>query len=228
MTTDKVQVNSSIGVDGNSYTSAISNDQLGNEDFLKLMIQELKLQDPTKPMDSAKMLSTQMQMSTISTNQEMIKAMQSMQTAFTQSSLSNASGIIGKNIEDGNIGSDGVTKAYTVRSVENIDGTIQVKAQQMLYVENRVIVPSATDATKSEIVDYDAAGEILDSKGVKTGNKIVLTSPGVPLLSDGKLTILDSNNAKLPTHNYTLAGVSTPVYSDQLTTMPFSSITKIF
>ena len=228
MTTDKVQVNSSIGVDGNSYTSAISNDQLGNEDFLKLMIQELKLQDPTKPMDSAKMLSTQMQMSTISTNQEMIKAMQSMQTAFTQSSLSNASGIIGKNIEDGNIGSDGVTKAYTVRSVENIDGTIQVKAQQMLYVENRVIVPSAADATKSEIVDYNAAGEILDSKGLKTGNKIVLTSPGVPLLSDGKLTILDSNNAKLPTHNYTLAGVSTPVYSDQLTTMPFSSITKIF
>jgi flagellar basal-body rod modification protein FlgD len=228
MTTDKVQVNSSIGVDGNSYTSAISNDQLGNEDFLKLMIQELKLQDPTKPMDSAKMLSTQMQMSTISTNQEMIKAMQSMQTAFTQSSLSNASGIIGKNIEDGNIGSDGVTKAYTVRSVENIDGTIQVKAQQMLYVENRVIVPSAADATKSEIVDYNAAGEILDSKGVKTGNKIVLTSPGVPLLSDGKLTILDENNVKLTSHKYTLAGVTAPVYSDQLTTMPFSSITKIF
>jgi flagellar basal-body rod modification protein FlgD len=228
MTTDKVQVNSSIGVDGNSYTSAISNDQLGNEDFLKLMIQELKLQDPTKPMDSAKMLSTQMQMSTISTNQEMIKAMQSMQTAFTQSSLSNASGIIGKNIEDGNIGSDGVSKAYTVRSVENIDGTIQVKAQQMLYVENRVIVPSAADATKSEIVDYNAAGEILDSKGVKTGNKIVLTSPGVPLLSDGKLTILDENNVKLTSHKYTLAGVTAPVYSDQLTTMPFSSITKIF
>jgi flagellar basal-body rod modification protein FlgD len=228
MATDSVQVNSSIGIDGNSYTSAISNDQLGNEDFLKLMIQELKLQDPTKPMDSAKMLSTQMQMSTISTNQEMIKAMQSMQTAFTQSSLSNASGIIGKNIEDGNIGSDGVTKAYTVRSVENIDGEIQVKAQQMLYVENRVIVPSATDATKSEIVDYNAAGEILDSKGLKTGNKIVLTSPGVPLLSDGKLTILDANNAKLTSHNYTLAGVTVPVYSDQLTTLPFSSITKIF
>lgn len=228
MATDSVQVNSSIGIDGNSYTSAISNDQLGNEDFLKLMIQELKLQDPTKPMDSAKMLSTQMQMSTISTNQEMIKAMQSMQTAFTQSSLSNASGIIGKNIEDGNIGSDGVSKAYTVQSVENIDGEINVKARQILYIENRVIVPSATDATKSEIVDYNAAGEILDSKGVKTGNKIVLTSPGVPLLSDGKLTVLDANNVKLTSHKYTLAGVTAPVYSDKLTTMPFSNITKIF
>lgn len=95
---DKIQVNSSVGVDGNSYTSAISNDQLTNDDFLKLMIQELKLQDPTKPVDSTQMLSTQMQMSTISTNQEMMKVMQSLQTSFSQSSLSNASSVIGKKI----------------------------------------------------------------------------------------------------------------------------------
>lgn len=223
-----IQVNSSVGIDGNSYTNTISNDQLTNEDFLKLMIQELKLQDPTKPMDSAKMLSTQMQMSQMNANQEMIKAMQSMQTAFTQSSLSNASGIIGKNIEDGNIGENGVSKAYTVRSVENIDGEIQVKAQQILYIEDRVVIPDTTDSTKSQVVDYNAAGEILDSTGKKTGEKIVLTSPGVPLVSDGKLTILDSDNQKITNHKYTLAGVSVPVYSDQLTTLPFSNITKIF
>ncbi len=223
-----IEVNSSVGVDGNSYTTAISNDKLTNDDFLKLMIQELKMQDPTKPMDSAKMLSTQMQMSQMNANQEMIKAMQSMQTAFTQSSLSNASGIIGKNIEDGNMGENGVSKAYTVQSVENIDGEINVKARQILYIEDRVVIPDSSDATKSQVVDYNAAGEILDSKGVKTGNKIVLTSPGVPLVTDGKLTILDSNNEKVTSHKYTLAGVTVPVYSDKLTTLPFSSITKIF
>jgi flagellar basal-body rod modification protein FlgD len=122
-TASSAQVNTSIGIDGNSYTTAISNDKLTNEDFLKLMIQELKLQDPTKPMDSKEMLSSQMQMSQMNTNQEMIKAMQSMQTAFTQSSLSNASGIIGKNIEDGNTTTAGISKAYTVRSVENVDGS---------------------------------------------------------------------------------------------------------
>ena len=223
-----VEVNSSVGIDGNSYTTAISNDKLTNDDFLKLMIQELKMQDPTKPMDSAQMLSTQMQMSSMSTNQEMIKAMQSMQTAFTQSSLSNASGIIGKNIEDGNIGASGTTKAYTVRSVENVEGEIQVKAQEILYLEDRVVVPDSTDATKSKIVNYNAAGEILDDKGNKTGDKIVLKSPGLPLISDGKLTILDPNNVQIANNKYTLAGVSVPVYSDQLTTLPFSSITKIF
>ena len=41
-TTSNVQVNSSVGVDGNSYTTAVSNDKLTNDDFLKLMIQELK------------------------------------------------------------------------------------------------------------------------------------------------------------------------------------------
>ena len=223
-----VEVNSSVGIDGNSYTTAISNDKLTNEDFLKLMIQQLKLQDPTKPMDSAQMLSSQMQMSSINTNQEMIKAMQGMQTAFTQSSLSNASGIIGKNIEDGNIGADGVSKAYTVRSVENVDSVIQVKAQEILYLEDRVIIPDSTDPTKNQVVNYNAAGEILDDKGVKTGNKIVLSKPGQPVISDGKLTILDENNKIVTDHKYALAGVSAAVYSDQLTTLPFSNITKIF
>jgi len=228
MASSNIEVNSAVGVDGNSYTTAISNDKLSNDDFLKLMIQELKLQDPTKPMDSAQMLSTQMQMSQMNTNQEMIKAMQSMQTAFTQSSLSNASGIIGKNIEDGNIGSSGSSKAYTVRSVESVDGEIQVKAQEMLYLEDRVVIPDTTDATKSSVVNYNAAGEILDSTGKKTGEKIVLTKPGLPLVSDGKLTVLDANNEKITNHKYTLAGVTVPVYSDQLTTLPFSNITKIF
>ena len=229
MATDSIQVNTSVGVDGSSYTSSISNDQLTNNDFLKLMIQELKLQDPTKPMDSKEMLSTQMQMSQMSTNQEMIKAMQTMQTAFTQSSLSNASGIIGKSIEDGNVGADGVSKAYTVRSVENVSGEIQVKAQQILYMEDKVIMPDPSDATKNQLVNYNTAGEILDSSGKTTGYKIVLTSPGLPAVgTDGKLTILDANNAKVTNHKYSLTGVSSPVYSDQLTTLPFSKITKIF
>ncbi|MGE0050067.1 MAG: flagellar hook assembly protein FlgD [Arcobacter sp.] len=224
----EVSVSSAVGVDGNSYTTSVSNDQLTSNDFLKLMIQELKLQDPTKPMDSAQMLSTQMQMSTLNTNQEMIKAMQEMQTAYSQTALSNATGIIGKNIEDGNIGEDGVTKAYTVRSIENVDGEIQVKAQQILYLEDKVILQDPADSSKNQVVNYNINGEILDENGAKTGNKIVLTAPGTPLVSDGKLTILDENNEIIAEHNYALAGVSTAVYSDELASLPFSSITKIF
>lgn len=95
---DVSSTNSVTGTDsfGNKYTQSVSNDALTTNDFLKLMIEELKLQDPTKPMDSAKMLSTQMQMSTLNANMEMIKALQSIQTAFSQSSLSTATGVMVK------------------------------------------------------------------------------------------------------------------------------------
>lgn len=224
---DGIQVNSSVGTDGNSYTTSISNDQLTTDDFLKLMIQQLKLQDPTKPMDSKEMLSTQMQMSTINTNQELIKAMQTIQTTFSQTALSNATGMIGKNIEDANVGSTGITKAYTVRSVANNNGEIQLTAQEILYLEEQVITPSSTDSTKNVVVNYNTAGEILDDNGNKTGNKIVLTNPGQPLVSNGALTVLDANNNKV-TNKYSLSGVTIAVYSDQMTTIPFSSVTKVF
>lgn len=225
MATDSVQVNSKVGIDGNSYTSSISNDQLTNDDFLKLMIQELKLQDPTKPMDSKQMLSTQMQMSTINTNQELMKAMASLQTSFSQTALSNAANVIGKNIEDGNTNSTGVSKAYTVRSVENTSDGVFVKAQEILYMEDKVVLKNGD---KSSMVDYNVSGEILDEAGTKTGYKIALSNPGEPLVKNGKLVLLNSNNEEVSSHNYELAGVSSYVYSDKLTSVPFSQITKIF
>ena len=68
MATDNIAITGSTGVDGNSYTTAVSNDKLTNEDFLNLMLEEMKMQDPTSPMDSSSMLSSQMQMSSIETN----------------------------------------------------------------------------------------------------------------------------------------------------------------
>ena len=136
--------------------------------------------------------------------------------------------VIGKNIEDGNTGANGITKAYTVTSIENIDGEVYVKAREILYLEDSIILEDPKDSTKNQTINYNVSGEILDEKGNKTGNKVVLTSPGVPLVSDGKLTILDENNVAIKDHNYKLAGATLPVYSDQLTSLPFSSIKKIF
>ncbi len=222
MAVDNVQINSNTGVDGSSYTSSISNDQLTNDDFLKLMIEELKLQDPTKPMDSARMLSTQMQMSTINTNLETIKTMETLAKTFSQSALSNAANVIGKSIEDGNIGENGINKAYTVISVENVDGEITVKAQQILYLERHI------KDSEGNLIEYDINGEIYDEEVNKTGQKEALANPGDPILRDGKLVILDENNEEIEDSGYELNGTIGKVYSDQLTSIPFSNITKIF
>ena len=167
------------------------------------------------------MLSTQMQMSTINTNLETIKTMETLAKTFSQSALSNAANVIGKSIEDGNVGENGVNKAYTVRSVENIDGEVTVRAQQILYVEDQV-----KDADGNAI-NYDINGEILDADGKKTGQKVALKNPGEVITEDGKPVILDANNEKITDHTFEMTGSVLPVYSDQLTSIPFSNITKI-
>ena len=219
--------NSVTGTDsfGNKYTQSVSNDSLTTNDFLKLMIEELKLQDPTKPMDSAKMLSTQMQMSTLNANMEMIKALQSIQTAFTQSSLSTATGVIGKNIENGSTNKDGALKAFTVESIENVDGEIQVVAREWLYLHNGI---SLKDGDELKAANYDETGNLYDEKGEKTGQTLVLESLGKPLVKDGKLVVKDADGNEVADHKYVASGKSNVVESSETTTFPFSSITKIF
>lgn len=219
--------NSVTGTDsfGNKYTQSISNDSLTTNDFLKLMIEELKLQDPTKPMDSAKMLSTQMQMSTLNANMEMIKALQSIQTAFTQSSLSTAVGVIGKDVENGSTNKDGALKAFTVESIENVDGQIMVVAREWLYLHNGI---AYKDGDEVKAANYDEAGNLYNEKGEKTGQTIVLESLGKPLVKDGKLVIKDADGNEVADNKYVLSGKSNVVVSSETTTFPFSSITKIF
>lgn len=132
MAVDNVTVSNSTGIDGNSYTNAVSNDQLTNEDFLNLMLEEMKLQDPTKPMDSASMLDSQMQMSSIETNLSTIEAMKALQTSFSQMALASATDVIGRIVEDGTYSQSGDPKGYMISSVESIDGEIIVKGYETI------------------------------------------------------------------------------------------------
>lgn len=219
--------NSVTGTDsfGNKYTQSVSNDSLTTNDFLKLMIEELKLQDPTKPMDSSKMLSTQMQMSTLNANMEMIKALQSIQTAFSQSSLSTATGVIGKNVENGSTRSDGSLKPFTIESIENIDGQIMAVGREWLYMHNGIAFKDGDDIKAAE---YDEVGNLYNEKGEKTGQTIVLESLGKPLVKDGKLVVKDADGNEVADHKYVASGKSTLILSSETTTFPFSSITRIF
>merc|ERR1711879_673340 len=106
-------------------------DGLTNEDFLKLMLEELKLQDPTKPMDSASMLDSQMQMSSIQTNLSTIEAMESLQNSFSQMALASATDVIGRIVEDGNMGQDGNPKSFQITSVESDEGKVVATGYQV-------------------------------------------------------------------------------------------------
>ncbi|MCG3715909.1 flagellar biosynthesis protein FlgD, partial [Aliarcobacter butzleri] len=175
--------------------------------------------------DSSQMLETQMQMSTLNANMQMISTLESISQSFQQTSVTNAAGLIGKTIEDGSTMSDGSLKAYTVESIENYDGTLTVKAREWLYLYNGIQMNVDGEITSA---NYDEYGNLYNANGEKTGETIVLDSIGKPAQnSDGSLKIKDADGKETTDHNYELSGKSTVVVSDETTDIPFSSITKI-
>ena len=65
--------------------------------------------------------------------------------------------------------------------------------------------------------------QLYDDNGQKTGQKVALSNPGVPLVKDGKPVILDENGNEVASHDFKLAGQSMPVYSDATEQISFSS-----
>ncbi len=226
MAIDSVITNSAVGIDGNSYTSAVSNDTLTNDDFLRLMLEEMKMQDPTKPMDSAALMDSQLQMSSIQANMDMSTSLLAMQSSYAASALSTAANMIGRTIEDGSIGDDGILKSYTVETVENRDGELFVNARQMVgYVD--ALVDSTNE---NSLVICDADGFIYEDE-VKTGNRVALDNIGrFTFNEDGSLKLLDEDNDIITdseiTDKYLFAGSSVK-YSETQDIIAMSSVKEI-
>jgi flagellar basal-body rod modification protein FlgD len=147
MATSDAIVSTKTATDGNTYTTSISNDTLTNNDFLRLLLEELKMQDPTKPMDSQKMMDTQLQMSTIAANTNMTKALTELKTSYANSALSTAASLIGNIVEDGSVNDKGIQKSYKVETVENIDGSMSVNAREMTGLDSSGDIIYATSIT---------------------------------------------------------------------------------
>ena len=226
MAVDNVITSSTVGYDGNSYTSTVSNDQLTNEDFLTLMMEEMKMQDPTKPMDSAALMDSQLQMSTIQANQDMSAAMASLQAAYGSSALSTAAGMIGHVVEDGSYGDDGILKSFMVESVENRDGELFVNGREMVGM-----IDALVDSTnENSLVLYDSDGFIYDGE-TKTDNRVSLDYEGrFEFNDDGTLKLLDENANAITdseiTDKYLFAGSSIR-YAETQSIIAMSSIIEV-
>ena len=83
-------------------TAAASTNSLSYNDFLTLLMAEMKNQDPTQPMDPAQMVS---QLATVSEVGQAVQTNQSLASLLTASSLTQAESLIGQTITS----SDGST-----------------------------------------------------------------------------------------------------------------------
>lgn len=74
---------------------------LGKDDFLKLLLLELKYQDPTAPMDSEKILSQTSQLATLESADNTNKALEKLAASLASSMQYSAIGAIGKVADTG-------------------------------------------------------------------------------------------------------------------------------
>lgn len=225
MAVDTVTTQSAVGVDGNSYTTSVSNDTLTNADFLTLILTELEQQDPTEPQDTAAILDSQMQLSQIQSNTEMAAAMTALQASYASSALATASSLIGSVVENGSTDSDGVLKSYSISTIENYDGELYANAYELTG-----LVDGLMDSESEELLLYDSTGNIYVD-GEITDYRVSLDSDGrFEWNDDGSIVLLDENSEVVTdsdiTDKYVYAGSSIS-YSDTVTVIALGDIQQV-
>lgn len=96
---------------GGEATTAEKSATLNYESFLKLLVAQMKNQDPTEPMDSAQQMA---QLATFSQVEQTIKTNKNFESLLQRTSLQEANSVIGRTVtsEDGKI--TGVVKEVTL------------------------------------------------------------------------------------------------------------------
>lgn len=225
MNVDNVAVKSQTDRNGNSYTSSISNDKLTNKDFLKLLLEELKLQDPTKPVDSKEMLDSQMKMSTIQTNMEMSKSIEALSKSYSSSSLSNVVGLMGKTIENGQIDKDtGIIKSFVVDTIESKNNEMFLNVREQIGFYHDI-----TDGD-GNTYSYDENGKIYDKNNDTIGINVVLNSDGSLQEKDGKYVMLDDSGNTIKNENLLKLNISKsmPKYNSNVVSIPIADVKKVY
>jgi flagellar basal-body rod modification protein FlgD len=225
---DNGVVNTLKDKNGLSYTTGVQKDGLSNDDFLKIMLAEMKMQDPTKPMDSKSIMDGQMKMATIDANKKMAASMLKLQQAYANSSLSTAANMIGKIVENGEMNKEtGLIRSFKVKTVENKNGELFVNVKELVGLKDNLV---EVKDDKAKTISYDKNGYILDD-GKRTSVRIKMTPKGLfQKDAKGNLTLLDDSDKVIKDkdiiNKYKYNGTEV-VYADDTTTFPLSKILKV-
>jgi flagellar basal-body rod modification protein FlgD len=229
-----VVVKSETGVDGNSYTTAISNDKLTNNDFLKLLLEEMKMQDPTKPMDTNKLMDSQLKMSQIQANDDMSKSLDALTKTNRASSLSSAVSFMGKTIEDGTIDKEnGIINSYLVKTIESTNGEVFVNSLKQIGFHHDIGLVTTDDDGKEtyEQLSYDKDGNILDKDGKDTDINVQISKNGSFSIVDNKYVFKDKDGEVITdedTLNKYRISQMLPTYSSDSTRIAITKVTKVY
>jgi flagellar basal-body rod modification protein FlgD len=111
---------------------------LNLNDFIQMMITELQNQDPTNPMDSSQMLQEITQMGQISTAEQLDTTLTGMETG---QNLSNASAMIGMQVEGTDSAGNSVNGTVSSVTISNGSPTLNVGSSTLTLDEITNILP---------------------------------------------------------------------------------------
>jgi flagellar basal-body rod modification protein FlgD len=148
-------------------SAAVDKTSLSKDDFLKLLMLELKYQDPTQPMDSEKILSQTSQLSTLEASENTTKALESLATSLTSSAQYSGISAIGKIADTGSNAiskEDGKTSDFEIYFPNDVaNGNVNI-----LDNKGNVLRSMAIGATSAGVAQYswdglNASGKALDA-----------------------------------------------------------------
>ncbi|WP_181179853.1 MULTISPECIES: flagellar hook assembly protein FlgD [unclassified Mesorhizobium] len=102
-----------IPVGANSATTSTSKTAVDYQSFLKLLIAEMKNQDPTKPMDSTQYVA---QLATFSQVEQSVQTNTKLDQIMQSSALSQADALIGRSITSADGKTTGIVSSVTLAS----------------------------------------------------------------------------------------------------------------
>ncbi|WP_421916479.1 flagellar hook assembly protein FlgD [Mesorhizobium sp.] len=108
-----VDMTTTIPVGANQATTQTSKTAVDYQSFLKLLIAEMKNQDPTKPMDSTQYVA---QLATFSQVEQSVQTNTKLDQIMQSSALSQADALIGRNITSADGKTTGTVASVTLGS----------------------------------------------------------------------------------------------------------------
>lgn len=108
-----VDMTTTIPVGANSTATPTSKTAVDYQSFLKLLIAEMKNQDPTKPMDSTQYVA---QLATFSQVEQSVQTNTKLDQIMQSSALSQADAIIGRSITSADGKTTGIVASVTLAS----------------------------------------------------------------------------------------------------------------
>ena len=96
-----------------------STSQLGQDDFLKLMLSQMKNQDPFKPQDPGAFIAQLAQFSTVSSSQAMQKDISSLSDSLRSSQVIDGTSLVGHNVM-------AATDSASLGAAGSVDGAVNI------------------------------------------------------------------------------------------------------